>query len=91
VAEREAVEVTVEIDGQDFIAGTLWLHEQRAENSTFRYSDSYLASPVSYDLEPAMPKIGRDFSVGPAEATFQRVRRHRPRPVGQEPYASRRA
>jgi serine/threonine-protein kinase HipA len=70
VAEREAVEVTVEVDGQEFIAGTLWLHEQRAEGSTFRYSDSYLASPISYDLEPAMPKSAGIFQSAPRKPLF---------------------
>jgi hypothetical protein len=38
MAGREPAEVTVEIDGQEFIAGTLWVHEQRAAaaNSTPR-------------------------------------------------------
>lgn len=28
MAEREAVEVTVEIDGTETVAGTLWFHER---------------------------------------------------------------
>jgi serine/threonine-protein kinase HipA len=56
MADREPVEVTVEIGGEEVAAGTLWINEQRAETATFRYSDSYLASPVSYDLDPTLPK-----------------------------------
>jgi len=70
VAGREAVEVTVEIDGQEFIAGTLWLHEQRAQSSTFRYSDSYLASPVSYDLDPVLPKSAGIFQSASGKPLF---------------------
>jgi len=56
MAAREPVEVTVEIGEQEVAAGTLWIREQRTETATFRYSDSYLASPVSYDLDPSLPK-----------------------------------
>ena len=56
MAAREPVEVTVEAGGLEIVAGTLWIHEQRTETSTFRYSDSYLASPASYDLDPALPR-----------------------------------
>ena len=41
---REPVEVTVEIGGQEVVAGTLWIREQKTETATFRYSDSYLAA-----------------------------------------------
>ena len=70
MAGREAVEVTVEIDGQEFIAGTLWLHELRAQSSTFRYSDSYLASPVSYDLDPVLPKSAGIFQSASGKPLF---------------------
>src|SRR5580692_12666026 len=70
MAGREAVEVTVEIDDQELIAGTLWFHEQRAESSTFRYSDSYLTSPVSYDLDPALPKSAGVFQSAPGKPLF---------------------
>jgi serine/threonine-protein kinase HipA len=70
VAAREPVEVTVEIDGHELIAGTLWVHDQRTETATFRYSDSYLASPVSYDLEPALPETGGIFQPPPGKPLF---------------------
>jgi serine/threonine-protein kinase HipA len=70
VAGREAVEVTVEIDGQEYLAGTLWLHDQRAESSTFRYYDSYLASPLSYELDPALPKSAGIFQSASGRPLF---------------------
>jgi serine/threonine-protein kinase HipA len=70
MAGREPVEVTVEIDGQEFVAGTLWVHEQRTETATFRYFDSYLASPVSYDLDPALPKSAGIFQSQPGKPLF---------------------
>jgi serine/threonine-protein kinase HipA len=70
VAGREPVEVTVEIDGQELVAGTLWVHEQRAETATFRYSDFYLTSPVSYDLDPALPKSAGVFQSPPGKPLF---------------------
>jgi serine/threonine-protein kinase HipA len=70
MAGREAIEVTVEIDGQELVAGTLWVHEQRAETATFRYSDSYLASSVSHDLDPALPKSAGIFQSPRGEPLF---------------------
>jgi len=70
MAGREPIEVTVEIDGQEFVAGTLWVHEQRTETATFRYSDSYLASPLSYDLDPALPKSAGIFQSPPGKSLF---------------------
>jgi hypothetical protein len=78
MAEREPVEVTAEIDGQELTAGTLWVHERGGQSATFRYADSYLASPAGYDLDPALPKAAGVFrtpgvvsdaeqEVGPAE------------------------
>jgi serine/threonine-protein kinase HipA len=67
---REPVEVTVEIGGQEVVAGNLWIHEQRTETATFRYSDSYLASPVSYDLDPALPKSAGVFQSRPGKPLF---------------------
>ncbi len=70
MAAREPVEVTVEIGEQDLVAGTLWIHDQRTETATFRYSDSYLASPVSYDLDPALPKSAGIFQSPPGKPLF---------------------
>lgn len=63
----------MEIGGQEVVAGTLWIHgttEQRTETATFRYSDSYLASPVSYDLDPALPKSAGIFQSPPGKLLF---------------------
>ncbi len=70
MAAREPVEVTVEIAGQEVAAGTLWIHEQRTETATFRYSDSYLASSVSYDLDPVLPKSAGIFQAPPGKPLF---------------------
>jgi len=70
MAGREPIEVTVEIDGQEIAAGTLWIHEQRTESATFRYSDSYLASPATYDLDPALPKSAGIFQSPPGKPLF---------------------
>ena len=52
--EREPVEVAVEIDGREAVAGTLWVHERGGGSATFRYADSYLADPAGYALDPAL-------------------------------------
>lgn len=70
MAAREPVEVTVEIGGQEVAAGTLWIREQRTETATFRYSDSYLASPASYDLDPSLPKSAGIFQSPPGKPLF---------------------
>jgi hypothetical protein len=70
MADREPVEVTVEIAGREIVAGTLWIHQQRTETATFRYSDAYLASPVSYHLDPRMPKSAGVFQAPPGRPLF---------------------
>jgi serine/threonine-protein kinase HipA len=70
MAAREPVEVTVEIGEQELVAGTLWIHDQRTETATFRYSDSYLTSPASYDLDPALPKSAGIFRSPPGKSLF---------------------
>ncbi len=54
---RDPVEVTVQVNGRELAAGTLWIHERGAQTATFRYADSYLASPDSYALDPTLPKL----------------------------------
>jgi serine/threonine-protein kinase HipA len=70
MASREPVEVTVEIGGQEVVAGTLWVHERGGQTGTFRYADSYLASPDSYDLDPALPKSSGVFHAPVSKAMF---------------------
>jgi serine/threonine-protein kinase HipA len=54
--EKAPIEVTVAIRGHEIIAGTLWVHERGGQSATFRYTDEYLASPDSYDLDPTLSK-----------------------------------
>jgi serine/threonine-protein kinase HipA len=66
---RDPVQVTVEIDGQELAAGTLWVHE-RGQSASFRYADSYLTSPGSYALDPVLPKTAGVFHTPPGLAIF---------------------
>jgi serine/threonine-protein kinase HipA len=70
MAERESVEVTVEINGHELTAGTLWMHERGGQSATFRYADSYLENPASYDLDPALPKGAGVFHTPSGSALF---------------------
>jgi serine/threonine-protein kinase HipA len=57
MADRE-VEVLVQIDGTDELAGRLWCHRRRGvESQTFRYAASYLALPGAYELDPRLPLV----------------------------------
>jgi serine/threonine-protein kinase HipA len=71
MAEREPVEVTVEIDGRETVAGTLWVHERGGQSATFRYSDSYLADPAGYALDPALSRGAGVFRSPPGSALFR--------------------
>ncbi len=70
MAEREPVEVTVEIGSREVTAGTLWVHERGGHSATFRYSDSYLADPGGYALDPALPRAAGIFRSPPKSALF---------------------
>jgi serine/threonine-protein kinase HipA len=70
MTERDPVEVTVEIDGREVIAGTLWVHERGKPRASFRYEDSYLTSPDGYALDPALPKSGGVFHTPPGSTMF---------------------
>lgn len=53
-----ALEVVVQIEGDDVLAGRLWSHRRRAvESATFAYDESYLTRPGVYELDPALPLI----------------------------------
>ena len=71
MAEREPVEVTVEIDGKEVTTGTLWIHERGGQSSTFRYAEAYLANPVGYALDPGLPKAAGVFRSPPGSALFR--------------------
>jgi serine/threonine-protein kinase HipA len=60
----------VQVNGRELAAGTLWIHERGAQTATFRYADSYLASPDSYALDPALPKSSGVFHSPPGKAMF---------------------
>jgi len=70
MAGRDPIEVTVEIDGAELTAGTLWIHERGGQSATFRYADSYLAHPAAYELDPALPKGAGVFHTAPGAALF---------------------
>ena len=70
MAGRDPVEVTVEIDGQETAAGTLWLHDRGGQSATFRYADAYLTNPTGYDLDPALPRTAGVFHTRPSSALF---------------------
>jgi serine/threonine-protein kinase HipA len=70
MAERDPVEITVEIDGQELVAGTLWVHERGGQTASFRYADSYLTSPGTYALDPELPKAAGVFHTPPGSAMF---------------------
>lgn len=53
-----AVEVVVQINDEDVLAGKLWSHRRRnSESSTFAYDDAYLIRPDAYALDPALPLV----------------------------------
>jgi serine/threonine-protein kinase HipA len=51
------VEVTVQIGGEDIVAGRLFMHARRGtESASFTYDQSYLGHPNAYTLDPALPR-----------------------------------
>ncbi len=68
--ERGPVEVTVQIDGQDQVAGTLWIHDRGGQTASFRYADSYLTRQGSYALDPALPRSAGVFRTPAGTAMF---------------------
>ncbi|MGH3164903.1 MAG: type II toxin-antitoxin system HipA family toxin [Trebonia sp.] len=66
----DPIEVTVDIGGRELVAGTLWIHERGGQAATFRYADSYLASPDSYELDPVLPKAAGAFHTPSGRAMF---------------------
>jgi serine/threonine-protein kinase HipA len=70
MAAREPVEVTVEIDGRETSAGTLWVHDRGGQSATFRYTDAYLADPAGYDLDPVLPRAAGVFHTPPRSDLF---------------------
>jgi serine/threonine-protein kinase HipA len=66
----DPVEVTVESDGRELRAGTLWVHERGGQTASFRYADSYIAAPGSYPLDPTLPVEAGVFHTSPGLAMF---------------------
>jgi serine/threonine-protein kinase HipA len=52
----DAVEVTVDLEGHEVVAGILRVYERHGQSTTFEYSEDYLRDPRAYDLEPALPR-----------------------------------
>jgi serine/threonine-protein kinase HipA len=50
------VQVFVQIDGSDLLAGELWSHRRRnRESATFSYAPEYLGHPAAFELDPFLP------------------------------------
>jgi serine/threonine-protein kinase HipA len=66
-----AVEVVVQIRGEDVLAGRLWAHRHRnTESATFAYVDTYLERPDAYALDPALPLTSGQQQTPAGRATF---------------------
>lgn len=70
MAERDPVEVTVEVDGRELVAGMLWVHERGGQSASFRYTDGYLTNSRGYALDPVLPKGAGVFHTPPGLAVF---------------------
>ena len=51
---RPPVDVTVEVDGDELVAGTMRVTERRGQSMTFEYDRDYLADSRAYALDPAL-------------------------------------
>jgi len=50
------IDVTVQIAGEDILAGRLFSHRRRGtESATFGYASEYLSLPGAYALDPMLP------------------------------------
>jgi serine/threonine-protein kinase HipA len=66
-----AVEVIVQIEGEDVLAGRLWARRRRnAESATFAYDDAYLARRGAYALDPALPLATGQQQASVGRSTF---------------------
>ena len=64
---RPPVDVTVEVDGDELVAGTMRVTERRGQSMTFEYDRDYLADSRAYALDPAL-LLGTDVFQPPAGA-----------------------
>jgi serine/threonine-protein kinase HipA len=67
---ESAVEVFVQIAGEDVFAGRLWSHQRRAvESASFTYADEYLQRD-GYALDPALPLSAGQHQTPVGQALF---------------------
>jgi serine/threonine-protein kinase HipA len=53
-----AVDVIVQIAGEDVLAGRLWSHRRPgSESATFSYASDFLERPGAYELDPLLPLL----------------------------------
>jgi serine/threonine-protein kinase HipA len=68
---EQPVDVFVQADGQDLIAGTLWPHASRqGQSATFAYGPDYLAHRLAYPLDPALPLVSGQIQTPIGRALF---------------------
>jgi serine/threonine-protein kinase HipA len=54
----QRIEVYVQSEGEDVLAGELWSHRRRnRESATFSYAISYLENSAAFELDPALPLL----------------------------------
>lgn len=66
--EREPIEVTVEIEGDEILVGLLRIYDSRGQSMTFKYADTFVGNPRAYPIDPELPlgfgvfqpAVGRD-------------------------------
>ncbi len=58
VTVANSVAITIQLNGIDTLAGTLWFHARRGiESASFAYDTSYLASPSAIPISPDLPLV----------------------------------
>jgi serine/threonine-protein kinase HipA len=64
-------DVLVQIADKELLAGRLWSHRRRnTESATFAYDVGYLASPIAYELDPALPLVAGQQQTPAGRAIF---------------------
>jgi serine/threonine-protein kinase HipA len=66
-----AVDVIVQIGGDDIAAGRLWAHASRGvDSATFEYLPEYLSRSDAYELDPRLPKVAGQQQTSAGQALF---------------------
>lgn len=66
-----AVDVIVQIGGNDVAAGRLWAHASRGvDTATFEYLPEYLSRGDAYELDPRLPKVAGQQQTSARHALF---------------------